>query len=114
MPFDHLIGLAYAGVARYDILVRDIALFVALYLSLYVAFFLGIYTLDRAYGDFFAAVEHSSLPDSEKAGCRVKKLFDVTYILFTLSFGDNLQDVLGEGRQDESNSCGGLQVLQSS
>jgi hypothetical protein len=91
--------------------VRDIALFIALYLSLYVAFFLGIYTLDRAYGHYITAVEESSLPDLDKAGCRVKKLSDVTYLLFTLSFGDNLGDVLDEGRQDATNACGGLQVI---
>jgi hypothetical protein len=93
--------------------VRDIAVFIAVYLSLYVAFFLGIYTLDRSYGHFITAVEQSSLPDVDKVGCRVKQLSDVTYVLFTLSFGDNLGDVLGEGRQDANNACGGLQVLTS-
>jgi hypothetical protein len=113
LSYLYLPCVANARAGRYDILVRDIALFIALYLSLYLAFFLGIHTLDRAYGHFIAAVEQSSLPDSEKVGCRAKKLFDVTYVLFTLSFGDNLGDVLGEGRQDASNSCGGLQVLKS-
>ncbi len=101
-------------VVRYDILVRDIALFIALYLSLYVAFFLGVYTLDRSYKNFFAAVEKSSLPAMDKVGCSFKKLSDVTYVLFTLSFGDNLGDVLAEGRQDEANVCGGLEVFTAS
>ncbi len=88
-------------------------MFIALYLSLYAAFVLGIYTLDRAYGRFFTAVEQSSLPALEKLGCRVPAPFDVTYMLFTLSFGDNLQDVLSEGRQNGSNICGGMQVHMS-
>jgi hypothetical protein len=100
-------------VVRYDILVRDIALFIALYLSLYVAFFLGIYTLARSYKNFFAAVEQSPLPDMDKVGCRFQKLTDITYVLFTLSFGDNLGDVLAEGRQDATNICGGLEVFKS-
>ena len=86
-------------------------MFVALYLSLYVAFVLGIHTLDRAYGHFIAVVEQSPLPALDKLGCRAKQLSDVTYVLFTLSFGDNLKDVLSEGRQDSTNTCGGLQVL---
>ena len=85
-------------------------MFIALYLSLYVAFVLGIFTLDRAYEHFFTAVEQSPLPDSDKLGCRVRILSDVTYVLFTLSFGDNLKDVLSEGRQDAMNVCGGMQV----
>jgi hypothetical protein len=93
--------------------VRDVAVFIAVYLSLYVAFFLGIYTLDRSYRQFITAVEQSSLSDVDKVGCRVQELSDVTYVLFTLSFGDNLGDVLGEGRQDANNACGGLQVLTS-
>ena len=86
-------------------------MFMALYLSLYVAFVLGIYTLDRAYGYFIAAVEQSQLSALDKLGCQAKQLSDVTYVLFTLSLGDNLKDVLSEGRQDATNSCGGLQVL---
>ncbi len=77
-----------------------------------MAFSLGIYTLDRSYGHFINAVEESSLPELDKAGCRVSRLSDVTYVLFTLSFGDNLGNVLGEGRQDATNTCGGLEVLQ--
>ena len=101
------------GFVRYDIIVKDIAVFLALYLSLYVAFVLGIYTLDRAYVHFIAVVEESSLPIVDKLGCRVQELSDVTYVLFTLSFGDNLKDVLSEGRQDATNACGGLKVLLS-
>ena len=87
-------------------------MFMALYLSLYVAFVLGIYTLHRAYNHFMAAAEQSSIPADDKIGCRVQDLSDVTYVLFTLSFGDNLKDVLKEGRQDGTNACGGLQVLK--
>ena len=93
---------------------RDLATFVALYLSLYVAFVLGIYTLDRAYDHFLTSVEQSSIPAFDKTGCRIQELSDVTYVLFTLSFGDNLKDVLKEGRQDGTNACGGLQVLEQS
>ena len=88
-------------------------MFMALYLSLYVAFILGIHTLDRAYEHFIAAVEQSPLSALDKLGCRAKQLSDVTYVLFTLSFGDNLKDVLSEGRLDPTNTCGGLQVLLS-
>mmetsp|Transcript_60930 Transcript_60930/g.127721 ORF Transcript_60930/g.127721 Transcript_60930/m.127721 type:complete len:990 (-) Transcript_60930:733-3702(-) len=97
--------LGQFSMIMYDIIVRDIGMFISLYLSLYVAFVLGIYTLDRTHGNFFAAVEQSSLPASDKLGCRVRELSDVTYDLFTLSFGDNLKDVLSEGRKE----CEGLQ-----
>jgi hypothetical protein len=96
---------------RYDIIVRDIATFLCVYLSLYAGFALAIYTLDRAYGRYFSAVEASSVPDYEKSGCTVVLLSDVTYTLFTLSFGDNLLGVLTPGRQQPENECGDIQVF---
>ena len=92
---------------------RDIATFLSVYLSLYAGFALAIYTLDRAYIRYFTAVELSALPDFQKVGCAVERLTDVTYTLFTLSFGDNLLGVLTPGRQEADNVCGGIEVSTS-
>ena len=88
-------------------------MFVSIYLSLYCAFILGIYTLNRSYHRYFAAVATSpGLSPDEVVGCNSTiMLSDIQYQLFTVSFGDGLMSALSPGRQNDGNYCGGIMVL---
>jgi hypothetical protein len=86
-------------------------MFVAFYLSLLCAFLLGIYTLSRTYERFFAVVENSALSDYNKAGCHnLRSMSDISYQLFTITFGDNMMSALTPGRDMRDNFCGGIMV----
>ena len=98
---------------RYDIITIDIAKFLVVYLSLFAGFALAINTLDRAYLRYFYAVENSKEAanfEGSSTACQGEMMSDLTYLLFGLSFGDNLGGTLGLGRENESNSCAGVQV----
>ena len=77
---------------------------------------MAISTLDRAYLQFFNAVENSPEAINFEASnnpspCQGEIMSDLTYLLFGLSFGDNLGGTLDLGRQNMENACAGLKVL---
>jgi hypothetical protein len=85
-------------------------MFIIIYLSLFCAFTLAIYTLNRTYERYFAVVENSALSDYDKAGCSKSIILsDISYQLFTVSFGDGVMAALNPGRLDSS--CGGIMVI---